>query len=211
LEAVCSSAAYWTNGTKSRLLTAGHCAALTSKSNAKIAISKDGLTFYEAKVIASGWRDESKKDGSYSVSPNLPRISPRDSLVDGIDTTGGDWAILEVKTVLPVLPLSRTPVKRGDFVYDIGFPIGGDSVAAWGIVANVAYGGTGTPWDGYIATNLPAMPGSSGTPVVNIRGEVVGILVAGAGDNLHLLTPIALVLEKLPCLMDEECPIKEKK
>lgn len=203
LSAICSSGAYWTDGKRTRLLTAGHCAV---DDGVRYAISRDGLTFAEATVIYRGWK---KKEGSVLtwrfVLSGPPQVRPAQYGSD-IDARAGDFAILEVAGALKTMPLgSNKDLQLGDLLFSIGFPIGGPKIAAPGIVGNPIYDAPGTAWDRYIGMNVPGKPGSSGTPMLDESGQIVGILVAGAGDNLHLATPIDLVRLKVPCLDQPVC------
>lgn len=207
LTAICSSGAYWTDGRTTRLLTAGHCAVDES---VRYAVSQDGLNFVEVRILARGWKKKEGKSLSYRLFlAGPPNVRSHDN--PDVDYRAGDWAILEMTGARKVLAFGDSLVlQRGDALYAIGFPIGGPSVAAVGIVGNVKYDAPGTPWDRYIAANIPGKPGSSGTPVVNVAGQIVGLLVAGAGDNLHLLTPISLIQQKIPCLAEPVCAFFEK-
>ncbi len=179
LEASCSAGAYWAGANVTRILTAGHCVVNES---AQYTVTRDGLNFVEAKVLARGWV--------------------------GNDTSGGDWAVLEINGRHSVMPLGdSSTVKMGMSVFAVGFPIGGDKIATQGMVGNPRYRAPGTPWDGYIAASLTALPGSSGTTVVNKDGQIIGILVATAGNVFFLLTPINLVKSKVPCLQQEQCRV----
>ena len=44
--------------------------------------------------------------------------------------------------------------------------------------------------DREIQTDAAANPGNSGGPGVDSRGRVVGVLLAGGGENLNFLVPI---------------------
>ena len=204
LEAICSAAAYWTNGKTTRLLTAGHCVVDES---VRYALTNDGLNFREANILLRGWKAGSGMRFSWrSLLKGLPNLRAI-STYNGMDVSLGDWAILEVKGKFETIPIGDSKIlKMGDELFAIGYPIGGDKMATRGIVGNPAYLAPGFPWDGYIGANIPALPGNSGTAIVNTKGEMVAILVAGVGDNLHLLTPISLVRERAKCLSDEICP-----
>ncbi|HXV84110.1 MAG TPA: trypsin-like peptidase domain-containing protein, partial [Candidatus Binatia bacterium] len=58
------------------------------------------------------------------------------------------------------------------------------------------------PYDNFIQTDTPINPGSSGGPLVNLRGQVVGInmaIVSQTGGNVGIgfATPINLIKEVL--------------
>jgi serine protease Do len=48
-----------------------------------------------------------------------------------------------------------------------------------------------------IQTDAAANPGNSGGPAVDLQGRVVGVLVAGGGQNLNFAVPISRACDKL--------------
>jgi serine protease Do len=48
-----------------------------------------------------------------------------------------------------------------------------------------------------IQTDAAANPGNSGGPALDTRGNIVGVLVAGGGENINFAIPIRLVCAKL--------------
>lgn len=172
LHAICSSGAYWTDGTKTRLLTAAHC---VDNPKAEYVVSQEGTVFYPVRVLAIGW----------PWDPTLRRY---------LQDEGDDWAIIEIDGAFTVMDVGQdVEVYLGMPIYVLGYPLGGDKLAAVGIVGNPEYAATGTPWRRYIGAQIFSRPGSSGSVVVNDDGRIIGILVAGAGEQLHLLTPIRRV------------------
>ena len=198
--------AYWTDGQKTRLLSAGHCAAAAKLLGMDISVSQDGANFTAGKMVATGWKVKADAFCGFMDNPRK-RLKDNDdkawaeSLSDCANTDAGDWSIWEVQSKLNVVPLgTNRDLKRGDALYIIGYPIGGDAFSSSGTVSNVKYRAPQTPWDGYIASDFTALPGSSGSGVFTEDGRIVGILVAGAGDTFHLTTPIDLVWKEMPCL-----------
>lgn len=203
LTSACSAGAFFTNGKTTRLLTAGHC---VYDETVRYAITRDGLNFVAARVLDKGWKGSSA-GAAVRAHLRLGLLTPQ-QVPSGVDTRGGDWAIIEVDGRLPVTALGTSKgLDLGDLLFSVGFPIGGDKMAAQGMVGNPRYNAPGTPWDGYIGARIPAAPGSSGTIVVNEKSQIIGILVAGARNDamLHLLTPIDLVRSKVSCLDAKVC------
>ncbi len=103
-----------------------------------------------------------------------------------------DVAVIQVKaTNLTALPLADSDRLRvGDFVVAIGNPFGLGQTVTSGIVS--ALGRTGLGIEGYedfIQTDASINPGNSGGPLVNLRGELVGIntaIFSRSGGNIGI-------------------------
>jgi S1-C subfamily serine protease len=99
-----------------------------------------------------------------------------------------DLAILEVELPVDVrikpLLIARESVKEGESVIVIGNPEGLQGTVSQGIVSVLRQ------IDGessYVQITAPISPGSSGGPVMNMRGEVIGIATSqlNKGQNLN--------------------------
>ena len=96
-------------------------------------------------------------------------------------------------------------LEVGEWVVAIGNPFGLDSTVTSGIVsAKGRHIGQG-PYDNFIQTDASINPGNSGGPLLNLRGEVVGINTAifsrtGGNIGIGFAIPINLVKELLPQL-----------
>lgn len=104
-------------------------------------------------------------------------------------SVGNDVALVTVATELPALPKAADQPAVGDPVLVVGAPLGLGGSVSNGIVS--AYR------NGYIQFSAPIAPGNSGGPVVNLRGQVVGVarskLVAPGAEGLSFAIPISLV------------------
>ncbi len=93
---------------------------------------------------------------------------------------------------LPVLPLGDSDKMRvGDWVLAIGNPFGLAHTVTQGIIsATGRVIGTG-PYDNFLQTDAPVNPGNSGGPLVNLKGEVVGITTAivATGQGIGFAIP----------------------
>ena len=125
------------------------------------------------------------------------------SLVDGSDYAdlhikypAADLAILKVTGQNhPYLPLgSSTEAEEGQHVLVIGNPEGLSGTVSDGLIAafrnrdpvNATYGGT------LIQITAPLSPGSSGSPVLDENGQVLGVAVMiwKEGQNLNFAIPV---------------------
>ena len=122
-----------------------------------------------------------------------------------------DLAILKIeKTGLPSLPLGDSDViDVGDWVVAIGNPFGLSHTVSAGILS--AKGRTrddvkGLDPSGYfnfLQTDASINPGNSGGPLLNARGEVVGInaAVRANANSIGFAIPINMVKQLLPTLL----------
>jgi serine protease Do len=119
--------------------------------------------------------------------------------VVGIDAET-DVALLRVsETGLPFLPLTPTaPIHQGDVVLAFGSPMGLEDSVSLGIVSSVARQFEPEDMIAYIQTDAPINPGSSGGPLVDAAGRMVGINTlflseSGASEGLGFAMPVDLV------------------
>jgi serine protease Do len=119
-----------------------------------------------------------------------------------------DIAIIKInaKTGLTAANLGDSDaLEVGEWVVAIGNPFGLDSTVTSGIVsAKGRHIGQG-PYDNFIQTDASINPGNSGGPLLNLRGEVIGINTAifsrtGGNIGIGFAIPINLVKELLPQL-----------
>src|SRR5437667_3505534 len=107
--------------------------------------------------------------------------------------------LVEVVTDMPQeavreLSISRVMPEVGERVVVVGSPLGLDQTVSEGIVSALrALPGFGT----VVQLTAPISSGSSGGPVVNLRGEVIGVttLQMAQGQNLNFALPAERVLE----------------
>ncbi len=110
-----------------------------------------------------------------------------------------DLALLKIPASgLPVVPLGdSTDVQVGEPVMAIGNPFGLEQTVTTGIVsAKGRVIGQG-PYDDFIQTDASINPGNSGGPLINARGQAIGINSAiyttGGGSNgIGFAIPISL-------------------
>ena len=117
-----------------------------------------------------------------------------------------DLAVIEVAETLPQPALlgDSDKVAVGDLVLAIGNPFGLDRSVSMGVISAVGRrnvpGSSGvTPRVGFFQTDAAVNPGSSGGMLLNLRGEVIGILTAiatqgGGNEGVAFVMPINAVL-----------------
>ena len=69
-------------------------------------------------------------------------------------------------------------VQAGDFVVAIGNPFGFEETVTDGIISSKGRPNRVDGFGGYLQTNAAINPGNSGGPLVNLRGEIIGINTA---------------------------------
>jgi serine protease Do len=113
-------------------------------------------------------------------------------------TTELDLAVLKVDDPkLPALPLATySQVRQGEMVFAFGSPNGLRNSLTQGVVSAVARQIVPDSPQIYVQTDAPINPGNSGGPLVNIRGEVVGVNTfilsqSGGSDGLGFAIPSA--------------------
>ena len=118
-----------------------------------------------------------------------------------------DLALLKVDaTGLPVVPLGDSSrLEVGEPVMAVGNPFGLEQTVTTGIVSATGRVIGEGPYDDFIQTDASINPGNSGGPLINTRGEAVGInaaIVSGGGGSVgigfaiptNLAKPVVLAL-----------------
>jgi serine protease Do len=111
-----------------------------------------------------------------------------------------DLAVVMLKDAenLPVARLGDSDaLKVGDWVLAVGNPFGLESTVTAGIISAKGRGLSGSPREEFLQTDAPINPGNSGGPLVNLRGDVVGINTAissttGGYQGIGFTIPINL-------------------
>lgn len=112
-----------------------------------------------------------------------------------------DVAVLKIDAgkQLPTLPLGDDAnIEIGDWVLAVGSPFGLESTVTQGIISAKSRGLRNLPArQEFLQTDAAINPGNSGGPLVNLRGEVVGINTAietrsGGYDGVGFAVPVSL-------------------
>jgi serine protease Do len=101
-----------------------------------------------------------------------------------------DVAVLPVSSPgLTAIPLGDSAkLEIGDFVLAVGSPFGLSQSVTYGIISAkgrraLELGDSGVVFQDFLQTDAAINPGNSGGPLVNLRGEVVGINTAIASNS----------------------------
>ncbi|MCO6459016.1 MAG: DegQ family serine endoprotease [Pirellulaceae bacterium] len=133
-------------------------------------ISPDGYILTNAHVVG----------GADRVQVTLADGREFDARIVGTDSRS-DVAVVKVDaTGLPVLPLGNSDnLEAGEWVLAVGSPFGLPGTVTSGIVSATGRNRVGiNEYEDFIQTDAAINPGNSGGPLVNLRGEAVGINTA---------------------------------
>lgn len=118
-----------------------------------------------------------------------------------------DLAVLKIDNpgVKPLMLADSDSVQVGDFVVAIGNPFGFDETVTDGIIS---YKGRSSELGELLQTNAAINPGNSGGPLINLRGEVVGINTAiistsGTSAGVGFAIPSNMVRTALESLLKQ--------
>jgi serine protease Do len=113
-----------------------------------------------------------------------------------------DIALIKItpKGPLPTVPLGdSSALQVGDWVMAIGNPFGLEQTLTVGIVSAKGRVINAGPYDDFIQTDTSINPGNSGGPLMNLKGEVVGInsaIFSQSGGNIGIGFAIPIDMAK---------------
>ncbi len=119
-----------------------------------------------------------------------------------------DLAVLKVDTpdLIPARLGDSSRLRPGEWVLAIGSPLGFDHTVTLGIVSAISrrIPDINTNVD-FIQTDAAINPGNSGGPLVNLKGEVVGIntAISGRAQNIGFAIPVNTAREVARALIEE--------
>jgi serine protease Do len=109
-----------------------------------------------------------------------------------------DLALIKISSTfenLPILALGDSDKMRvGDWVLAVGNPFGLEQTVTQGIISATGRVLGSGPYDNFLQTDAPINPGNSGGPLVNLKGEVIGInsAIVPGGQGLGFAIPSSL-------------------
>ncbi len=159
-------------------------------------VSPDGFLVTNSHVVVDGGEFEVRLFDGRRLSAKVMGKDPR-----------SDLALLKVEGgPFPILPLGNSDaVEIGEMVLAVGNPFGLEATVTFGLVSRKGRGVGGSgPFDDFIQTDAAINPGNSGGPLVNIRGEVVGVNTAVIPNrSIGFAIPVNLVKTVLPALREK--------
>ena len=175
--------------------TVVHILATGASEGSGVVISKDGYILTNQHVIS----------GAQAVTVALADGTKLEARVVGSDETD-DLALLLVDAGrdLQAAPLGDSEGLRvGDWVMAIGSPLGFEQSVTVGVISGTGRTLPSSRFTDFIQTDASIYPGSSGGPLFDLAGEVVGINTAVIPDtNLGFAVPIDSAKDILPQLLE---------
>lgn len=120
-----------------------------------------------------------------------------------------DLAVLGVEDMPDIaagLPLVESEPAIGQEVLAIGNPLGLNASVSQGVVSGtnrLLPSPAGTSIPATIQTDAPINPGNSGGPLVNLEGEVLGVVFAGASQTIGFAISSRLANRVVPALIED--------
>jgi serine protease Do len=124
-------------------------------------------------------------------------------LADGKEYTGNvvgrdpktDLALVKIQGALGLQPLklgNSDETKVGSWVVAVGSPFGLEQTVTAGIVSAKGRVIGAGPYDSFIQTDASINPGNSGGPLLNLKGEVIGIntAIVASGKGIGFAIPV---------------------
>jgi pSer/pThr/pTyr-binding forkhead associated (FHA) protein len=161
-------------------------------------IDETGLGVTNNHVIQDGnrWTIKTIDNHEYEISEFLERNKEYDYAVFRIENKGQTFNYLR---------RSKTPPQKGDEIFVLGNPQGMESTLTKGIVSSIRGGDENDIMHGkfkdngnsYIQIDVAVSHGSSGSPVMNMKGEVIGIATLSFQEANCINCNFALNIQKL--------------
>jgi serine protease Do len=147
-------------------------------------IDKDGYIITNNHVVERADEITVKISGKEYKATIIGRDSKTDLALIKLATTVKD---------LQSLPLGDSDkIRVGDWVIAIGNPFGLEETVTKGIISATGRVIGAGPYDNFLQTDAPINPGNSGGPLLNLKGEVIGIntAIVATGQGIGFAIPI---------------------
>jgi serine protease Do len=119
-----------------------------------------------------------------------------------------DIALLKIdpQESLPLIPLGDSDrLRAGELVSAVSYPFGRESSMSLGIVSRYSRLESRAFGYQFIQTDTSVGPGSSGGPLINMRGDAIGMItMASQTGNMGFAVPIGVIKKALPKLLQNE-------
>ncbi|MDR3670017.1 MAG: Do family serine endopeptidase [Holophaga sp.] len=162
-----------------------------------VIISPDGEILTNYHVI------EALKGGQSSIEVKISSGRTFKARVLGRDKEL-DIALIKIEAKhLPYAKLGNSEAMRvGEWVVAIGNPLGLDHTVTQGIISAKGRQISGPGLESFLQTDAAINRGNSGGPLLNLRGEVIGINTAirPDGQNIGFAVPVDMITRVLPDL-----------
>jgi Do/DeqQ family serine protease len=150
-----------------------------------VVIDKSGLILTNNHVIKDADEISVKFSDKHEAKGKVVGTDPKTDLaVIRVDT----------KNELPVATLGNSDTLRvGEWAIAIGNPFGLDHTLTVGVVSATGRSEVGiAAYENFIQTDASINPGNSGGPLLNIRGEVIGIntAIVASGQGIGFAIPV---------------------
>jgi serine protease Do len=119
-----------------------------------------------------------------------------------------DLALIKITGSGDLKPLNigdSDALKVGSWVVAVGSPFGLEQTVTAGIVSAKGRTIGAGPYDNFIQTDASINPGNSGGPLINTKGEVVGIntAIVASGQGIGFAIPANVAKEVMPQLKEK--------
>ncbi len=164
-----------------------------------VLVSTDGDLITNAHVVTSARRIQIRLGDEFGGPRNRGRRRLLPAEIVGIDrdtdlallkVAGNNWKTLRFA--------DSSQLRQGQVVFAVGSPMGLENSVSMGIVSAVDRQLDADASQAYVQTDAPINPGNSGGPLINTRGEIVGLNTfiftsSGGNEGLGFAIPSNLV------------------
>lgn len=161
-------------------------------------LNKDGLILTNNHVISDGQKIEVKLSDKHTYKAQVIGVDPNH-----------DLALLKITApnLVPATLAESQGLVVGQRVYAIGNPFGLQGTMTRGIISAIRSirGPQGNPIEDAIQTDAAVNPGNSGGPLLNSKGEVIGIttLIANNGADQSSGIGFAIPVNTAKAVLDD--------